>query len=114
MVVPYILKYGVAAPLYTAFRWLIPILVIYGLPIFIAGMLVAILGTMGHIFFLILFTVALLYYFRYVYKIFNPSTTKKPSTSQHKKKTLKSTKSFDTSLGYGRYGRGYDRYGRRY
>lgn len=95
MVLQYIFKYGVVAPIYTAFRWIIPILVVYGLPIFIAGMLVAILGTMGHIFFLLLFAIALLYYFKYVYNVFNPSS-KIPV--KPKKKQSVATKKFNKSL----------------
>ena len=76
-------------------------------------MLVAILGTMGHIFFLILFTVALLYYFRYVYKLFNPSSKQKLTpTNKLKNKSLRSTKSFNTSLGRSKYNRYSSRYGR--
>lgn len=117
MALLYILKYGVVAPIYTAFRWIIPILVVYGLPIFIAGMLVAILGTMGHIFFLILFAIALLYYFKYVYNIFNPSST---IPTKPKKKQSVTPKKFNKSLFDSRY-RGYNRpydkynmYGRKY
>jgi hypothetical protein len=72
-----IIKYGVIAPLYTAIRHIIPILVIFGLPIFLAGMIVAAVGVMGHVFFLLLFAAALLYYFKFAYKLFYPSEIKK-------------------------------------
>lgn len=79
-------KYGIVMPIYVAIRHIIPIMVLYGLPIFIAGMLVALIGTMGHIFFLILFGLAVMYYLRNVYKLFNGKikTTKKTSKKKPK------------------------------
>jgi hypothetical protein len=93
-----ILKYGIAAPLYMTFRWIIPILVLFGIPIFIAGMIVAIIGVMGHIFFILLFVFGLLYYFRFAYRIIYPSSKK----DKRKKTKLKKHKKFSTSLGQGR------------
>jgi len=78
-----IIKYLIIMPLYVAFRWIIPIALIIALPVFIAGMLVAMFGVLGHIFFLLLFFLGVLYYFKNVNNIFNPSL-KKPGPKKKK------------------------------
>jgi hypothetical protein len=92
-----IIKYGIIAPLYSTILHIIPILVLFGLPIFIAGMIIAIFGVMGHVFFIVLFTFALLYYFRFSYYIIFPKGKKTKV-----KYNVKKTKKFSTSLGQSR------------
>ena len=75
-------KYGVIAPLYTTVRHIIPILVVFGIPIFLAGMIVAAVGVMGHVFFLLLFAVSLIYYFKFAYKLFYPGKKKSKIVSK--------------------------------
>lgn len=63
-------KYGIVMPLYLVYK-LIPVFIIVGIPIFISGILIALIGTLGHIFFMVLFGIAVLFYFRHAYSIFN-------------------------------------------
>lgn len=57
--------------------YLIIIAAIISLPIYLAGMLVSILGVSGHIFFYIITFLAIMYYFKFVKNIFNPDLSPK-------------------------------------
>ena len=112
-VIAKIAKYLIVYPIYTAFRWIIPIMVLYGLPIFIAGILVALVGTLGHMFFIILFTLAVLYYFKHVGSVFKGLKPKRRSNKPAKKKyrpTSSSSSFGDIMYGRNKYGSRYGRY----
>jgi hypothetical protein len=77
LIVQYIFKYLIAVPLYSLIVHIIPILVIFGIPIFMAGMIVAAVGgVLGHIFFLLLFVIAIIFYFKFAYNLFYPGEKK--------------------------------------
>lgn len=69
--------------------WIVIILTLVTLPIFLSGMFVAILGTLGHIVFIVLFSVAVIFYIKNFFNILVPF---KVNLSTNKNKNSGSTK----------------------
>jgi predicted membrane protein len=110
-----IIKYGIIAPLYTVFWYIIPILLIIAVPIFISGIIIALFGTLGHILFITLFAIALLYYVKYLFKIFYPKKKRKIKTKTlQKKKGTKFSTSLNSSTRIKNYTNRYRNYTNRY
>lgn len=56
--------------------YIIIILLVIGIPIYIAGILTSFISISGHIFFLLLFFITIYYYLKYIKKLLSPTNIK--------------------------------------
>lgn len=92
--IKFIGDYFIQLPIYIAVKMAV-LFVIIAIPVFLAGMLVALFGTIGHILFLLIFVLGVYYYIKTASSIF---TGKKDSKTKTKSEPKTKTKFINNSV----------------